>query len=126
MQQEVIVFSELGKQYFTDTEKNYLQDKKGFENHLRIKVNNDSIPIKDVAFQLIKPATADSLGSIINNRLIMNIQEYLKLSKDSTNITVKRSDLKEPNNIGSISKFKVKYDMLDEQNIINDTINPKI
>ncbi|MFT5824387.1 MAG: hypothetical protein ACI8ZM_005655 [Crocinitomix sp.] len=125
LQQEAIVFSELGKQYFIDTEKDYLKDEKGFESYLRTKVSNDSIPIKDAAFQLIKPQTADSLGTIINRALMKNTTEYLRLTKDSTNITVSKSELKEPKNIGSISKFKIKYDMLDEKSVQTDTLNTK-
>jgi hypothetical protein len=125
LQQEAIVFSELGKQYFIDTEKDYLKDEKGFEGYLRTKVNNDSIPIKDAAFQLIKPQTADSLGTIINTALMRNTQEYLKSTKDATNIVVSRSELREPTNIGSLSKFKIKYDMLDEQGVQIEPINTK-
>jgi hypothetical protein len=125
LQQEAIVISELGKQYFKDTEKDYLKDEKGFESYLRIKASNDSIPLKEVAFRLIKPETADSLATIVNTALMKNTQEYLTSSKDATNITIRGSELKEPINIGSLNKFKIKYDMLDEQNIKNDTINTK-
>ena len=113
LQKEAIVFSELGKQYFKDTEKDYIKDEKGFESYLRTKVNKDSIPIKDAAFQLIKPQTADSLATSINTALVKNTIEYLKTSKDSTNITVKTSELNEPNNMGSLNTFKIKYDMLE-------------
>jgi hypothetical protein len=123
LQHEAIVFSELGKQYFKDTEKDYKEDEKGFESYLRIKVSNDSINKKDAAFQLIKPQTTDSLANIYNEKLIKNTIGYLKTTENSTNISVIKADLKEPDNIGSLSRFKIKYDMLDEQNIQNDTIN---
>ena len=123
LQYEAILFSELGKQYFKDTKKDYLKDEEGFESYLRIKVSNDSINAKDAAFQLIKRQTTDSLANIYNEKLIKNTLDYIKGIKDSTNITVIKSDLKEPDNIGSLSRFKIKYDMLDEKNIQNDAIN---
>ena len=123
LQYEAILFSELGKQYFKDTKKDYLKDEEGFESYLRIKVSNDSINTKDAAFQLIKRQTTDSLANIYNEKLIKNTLDYIKGIKDSTNITVIKSDLKEPDNNGSLSRFKIKYDMLDEKNIQNDAIN---
>ena len=123
LQQEAIVFSELGKQYFIDTEKDNLKDEKGFETYLRTKVSNDSIAIKDVAFQLINRKTADSLATIINTALIKNTLEYLRISKVSTNISINKADVKEPENVGSRSRLKIKYDMLDEKSVQTDTLN---
>jgi len=117
LQKEAIVLSELGNQYFKDTNKDYLDDEKGFESYLRAKVENDSISTKDAAFQLITPQSADSLATIYNETLLKNTINYLKIAKDSTNITVVKSEIKEPDNIGSQSRFKIVYDMLDEQNM---------
>mgnify|MGYP001828608697 CR=1 FL=1 len=117
LQQESIVFSELGKQYFIDTEKDYMKDEKGFEEYLKTKISNDSISLKDIAFQLIEPQTADSLATRFNTALMRNTTEYLKLSKPDTNIEVKRAESKEPMNFGSLNKFNIKYDMLDEDTI---------
>ncbi len=125
MQREAIALSELGKQYFKDTEKDYLKDEKGFEGYLRTKVSNDSITIKDAVFQLIKPETTESIAHIINTALIKNISDYLKTSKASTNISVNKADIKEPENNGSLNRFKIKYDMLTEQSVQVDSINTK-
>jgi hypothetical protein len=120
LQREAIVFSELGKQYFLDTSKDYLKDEEGFEGYLKTKVNNDSINSKEAAFQLIKPQTADSLATIYNQALVNNTLNYLKSTKESTKITVVKSELKEPKNIGSLSRFEIKYDMLEEEKMILD------
>jgi len=125
LQREAIALSELGKQYFKDTEKDYLKDEKGFESYLRTKVSNDSITIKDAAFQLIKPQTAESMAHSINIALNKNTTDYLKSSKETTNITVIKVDIKEPDNIGSLNRLKIKYDMLDEQTVQTDTLNTK-
>jgi hypothetical protein len=125
LQREAIVYSELGKLYFEEFKKDYLKDEKGFESYLRTKVSNDSISIRDAAFQLIKPQTADSLANIYNTTIIKSTTDYLIMTKDSTNITVIKPELNEPDNIGSQSRFKIKYDMLDDQNIKTDSINTK-
>lgn len=116
LQREAITMSELGKQYFRDTEKDYLKDENGFEMYIQTKVGNDSISIIEAASKLINAKTVDSIAIIYNDKLIKNTENYLKTSKDSTHITIKKSDLKEPDNIGSLSRFKIKYDMLDESN----------
>ena len=126
LQKEAIVFSELGKLYFKDTKKDYLKDEKEFNTFIRAKVNNDSIPIKEAAFQLINGKTADSLATALNAALKTNTTEYLKASKPNTNIQVKRAASDEQENIGSLNRFKIKYDMLDDQNIKNDSLSNNI
>jgi hypothetical protein len=113
LQREAIAYSEIGKQYFIDTEKDYLKNEKDFELYMRTKAGNDSISIKEAMYQLIKPQTADSLANIFNKSLIKNTKDYLIKLKDTTNITVLKSELKEPDNMGSFSLFKIKYDMLE-------------
>jgi hypothetical protein len=121
LQREAVVLSELGNQYFNDTKKDYLKDEKGFESYLRARVSNDSINVTDAAFQIIEPRTADSLALIYNETLIKNTRNYLKETKEATNISVIKSDLEEPENTGSISKFKIKFDLLDKQNSKKDS-----
>jgi hypothetical protein len=41
-------------------------------------------------------------------------------TKEAINITVINSALEEPDNTGSLSKFKIKIDLLDDKNIQND------
>lgn len=120
LQREAIAYSEIGKLYYQETKKDYLKDEKGFERFLRTKVSNDSISIKEATFQIINPQTADSLANIYNNALIKNTTDYLITTKASTNITVIKSELKEPDNSGSPSRFKINFDMLDEQNSETD------
>lgn len=114
LQKEAIALNEVGKQYFKETEKDYLKTEKEFQNYLRTRVMNDSISVKDAAFQITNSSTIDSLAHMNNETLIKNVQDYLKTKKDSTHITVIRLDLKGPENAGSQSRFKIKYDMLEE------------
>ncbi len=125
LQREAIALSELGKQYFKDSEKDYLKDKKGFESFLRAKVRNDSIPIQEAALQLIKPETSQSMANSINVALIKNTLNYLKSSKAATTISVSRADIKEPENVGSLNRLKIKFDLLEAQSIQTDSTSTK-
>jgi len=116
LQRKAIAYSELGKQYFLDTEKDYLKNDKDFEDYIRAKVGNDSIDIHEVLYKLVKPHTADSLATLYNKALIKNTTDYFLSIKDSTNIIVLKSEVKEPDNMESSSRFKIKYDMLENQN----------
>ena len=117
LQREAIAYSELGKQYFIDTNKDYLKNDKDFEAYIKTKAGSDSLDIKAAIYQLIKPQTADSLANLYNNALIKNTQDYLIGAKDSTNITVLKSEPREPDNSGSLSRFKIAYNMLEEDNL---------
>lgn len=115
LQREAIVYHELGKQFFQETSKDYLKDEEGFETYLKMKVQNDSISATEAAFQLIPTSIADSLATVYNQALISHTMEYLKVNKDSTHITIKKAESKEPKNVGSLSRFKISYDMLEEE-----------
>jgi hypothetical protein len=56
------------------------------------------------------------LANLYKKALIKNTTDYFLSIKDSTNIIVLKSDVKEPDNMGSPSRFKIKYDMLENQN----------
>lgn len=122
LQRDAIVFSELGKQYYKDTQKDYKIDEKDFETYLNTKAGSESLNAKEAAYQLLKPASADSLTNGYNEKLIKNISDYLKTSKATTTIKVLKSDLKDSDNNGSISRFKIKFDMFESQSAQNDSI----
>lgn len=123
LQHEAIALSELGKQYFKDTEKDYLKDEKGFESYLRTKAGKDSITIKEAALQLIKPETSELIANSINAALIKKTSDYLKSSKATTTISVSKADLKEPENVGSLNKLKIKFDLLEAQKVQKNSLN---
>ena len=114
LQRDAIVFSELGKQYLQENNKNYLEDQNGFENYIHTKVAIDSLSIKEKAYTLINSKTADSLVDVYNKTLEKNITNVLTTAKDSTNITIKNLDVKQPENVNSTSKFKIKFDLIEE------------
>ncbi|ALJ05661.1 hypothetical protein APS56_11220 [Pseudalgibacter alginicilyticus] len=122
LQRDAVVLLELGKQYYQENNKDYLDDKKGFENYIYTKANSSSLNLLDAAYMLINPQTIDSLTNIYNNTLIENTINYLKTSNPSTRIDVTKFDKNEPENLGSLSKFKIKFDLLDVQTIQQDGI----
>lgn len=122
LQNEAIAFSEVGNQFNQETKKDYLKDEKEFESYLKTKAGSDSISNKEAVLKLISPTALDSLSILYNQKLLNNTQQYLQTTKDSTNIEVKSSEAKEPENTGSISRFKINYNMLEEQDE-EDSIN---
>ncbi|SHI30849.1 protein of unknown function [Mesonia phycicola] len=114
LQRDAIVFSELGKKYFQEKNKNYLEDQTGFQNYINTKVAIDSLSVKEKAYTLINSKTADSLVNIYNKTLEKNITTALTTAKDSTNITVKSLDIKQTENVNSAPRFKINFDLLEE------------
>jgi hypothetical protein len=125
LQREAIALSELGKQFFKDTEKDYLKDETGFESYLRTKVGDDSITVNEAALQLIKPDTSEPMANSINAALIKNTSDYLKASNAATTISVSKADLKEPENVGSLNRLKIKFDLLEAQKAQTDSTSTK-
>ena len=112
LQRQAIAKSELGKQYFLETGKNYEDDEDEFVEYLWSKTNIDSIRDSnyDVVYQNVKETSElDSIVESYNTTLIKKTQEYFKKVNDSSNIKVFRSDRNDPNNIGSNPKFYVKF-----------------
>jgi hypothetical protein len=60
----------------------------------------------------------DTVGVAIadryNRAMIENVNNYLKSSRPSTQIEAKQSEPNAPENVGSSSRFKIKYDMLTD------------
>ncbi|WP_034061544.1 DUF748 domain-containing protein [Lacinutrix jangbogonensis] len=125
LQRESIALSEVGKQYFKDTKKDYLKDKKAFEVYVRAKVSTDGITIKNATLQLIEPETTIAIANSINAALIKNTRAYLKSVKPATMISVNRVDIKEPENIGSLNSLKIKFDLKEAQSLQTDRSSSK-
>ena len=114
IQRESFAFIELGKQFFFETSKDYLNENDEFEKYLRNKVGNDTINIKDAVTKLTNIKIIDSLVDSSNTLLVENVLAYLKTKKDSTNISVLKSEKQDPKNTGSESVLKITYEMLEE------------
>lgn len=118
LQKEAIAFAEIGKLYNTETKKDYLQDEKDFETFIHAKIGSDSLSINESVMKLNAGKNLDSLVSINNLQLIKNTQLYLQEKNPFTKIEVLAANRKEPEQSGSKSRFKMKYDMLDKNNDI--------
>ncbi|PNQ73893.1 hypothetical protein C1T31_06080 [Hanstruepera neustonica] len=115
LQKEAIALDQLGNMFYQETQKDYIKDEKDFAKYLKEKTQTDSLDIKKAVKQLLAPSTIDSLSIIINKKLLENTSNYLQTKNPETHISVFQSDGKEPDNKGSQSKFKIKFDMLNEE-----------
>ncbi|MGY0393391.1 DUF748 domain-containing protein [Bizionia sp. KMM 8389] len=115
LQKEAIAYAEIEKKFRQDTKNDYLKDEKEFETYLKLKTGNDSLTQKEAVYKVIGSTVLDSLSHNYTNKLIDTTTEYLKSKKDSTNITVSKSDPREPDNKGSLSRFKIDYTLLEPE-----------
>ena len=74
----------------------------------------DSVSNKADNLQVIDTLGAGAIADRYNSALIENINTYLKSIKPSTQIEAKKSKSQDPENVGSASRFKINYDMLDD------------
>ncbi len=114
LQREAFAKAQLGKEFFFDKSKDYLEEEEKFEKYIYKKVGNDTISIKDAINKLTDYSVIDSLIINSNRLLIKNTYDYLKTKSDSTNISVLNSNKQDPKNTGSVSRFKIDYEMLEE------------
>ena len=84
---------------------------------------SDEMEITTTQIDAVKRNTAispviDTVGVAIadryNRAMIENVNNYLKSSRPSTQIEAKQSEPNAPENVGSSSRFKIKYDMLTD------------
>lgn len=116
LQQEAIAVAEMGKQFQKETNKDYLKNEKDFKHFLQTKTEMDSIEINTAANKLITASTKDSLTKSYNSKLINSVSSYLLTKNPSTKVMVKSADIKEPENVGSKSRFKITFSMLNNEN----------
>ncbi|WP_282123793.1 DUF748 domain-containing protein [Algibacter mikhailovii] len=123
LQKEEIALDLIGQQFNEETKKDYLKDEKDFEAYLQTKAALDSISTKEAISKLTNAINLDSLSNSYNQKLINNTQSYLKTTKASTHIEVKQSNLDDIKNTGSLSRFKMNYNLLEdsEDTISNNT-----
>lgn len=119
LQKEAIMFGEVGKQYYEDTNKNYLDDKKEFKKYILEKVATDSLGLEEAALKILEPKDINSLTEEYNNKLIDNMTSYLKSLDSNTNIEVKQADNNNPDNSKSTNRFEITFGMLDSLNFKN-------
>ena len=123
LQKEAIALSELGTQFNIETQNDYLKDQKAFETYLITKAGSDSISAEAAILKLSGNTNLDSLARQYNSTLLKNTKAYLFEKNPHTKIEVLNAKPEEPEQVGSKSRFKIKYDMLEVPNDIkNDTL----
>lgn len=115
LQFEAIGLNLLGLQFNEETQKDYLKDEDAFLTYLREKTQKESVEIDEAIRLLVASETIKSKAISYNEKLINNTLKYLKTKKSETNISVTKSNLQEPDNIGSNSKFKIKFNLLEQE-----------
>ena len=114
LQKKAIALNLLAEEFYKETQKDYEKDEAAFKDYLREKAQDESLEINEAVNQLVDQATLDTKAISYKEVLINNISKYLKTKNPETNISVFESDSKEPENTGSNSLFKIKFDMLGE------------
>ncbi len=114
LQKETIAKDEVGKLYYQETQKDYLKDEKGFETFVLSKTTSDSLDIKQPYMTLVNTNILDSVSKYNSKLLISNVEKYLKMERDSSQIQIIISDPKEPENIGSLPILKVNFSLLED------------
>jgi len=124
LQKEALAKSKIGQQYFSETQKDYLKDEEGFTIYVNKQMAGDSLSTDQKVLALTDPVTVDSLSVQFNRSRMAQLRNYLKSKKDSTLISIRAAEIKEPKNKGSQPVFDIRYSMLDESGSIgNDSIS---
>ena len=110
-----ICIAEAGKQFSSETGKDYLTDKEDFKKYVTKEVQSDSIDLTLACLELTDKVVIDSLAAIFKEKRISLVNDYLMFANDSTCIFTSFSNSEAPGNIGSIPRFEVKYSMTDIQ-----------
>ncbi len=114
LQREEFAKSQLGKEFFFDKSKDYLEEKDDFEKYIHKKIGNDTINISEAINQLTDYSVIDSLVVNSNKLLIKNTIDYLNSKNDSTNISVLKNNANDLKNKGSASRFEIIYEILEQ------------
>jgi hypothetical protein len=114
LQKEAIAKDEAGKLYYQETQKDYLKDENGFETFLLNKATSNMLDFKQSYMAITNPRIIDSIAKSNSKLLISNIEKYLRLANDSTQIKITYSDLIAPENIGANPTLKVNFSLQDD------------
>lgn len=82
------------------------------------ETESDSAAVQALDPAVLEAINPDSLVTTYETLRIRKVESYLRTNRDSTQITVIRSDPRDPMNVGSMPRFEVKYSMKDE-NLVN-------
>ena len=116
LEKREIAMVEVGKTYEANfPDRNYEDDKEGFEEFVLSKVENDTLNMLDACMLVADHALVDSIAASFDKRRFSDIDSYLHQMNDSTEISVIIASTDAPKNLGSKPIFEVKYGMKEEK-----------
>lgn len=119
LQEEAILYSQIGNQYFIETQKNHLEDSKGFDAYIKEKTENDTVSQKEATLKLIAPLDLKVLTNDYNTKLKNNLYSYLKSINPETKIEIKTAEIKAPEHKKSDNRFEIIFSLFGEDDNIN-------
>lgn len=115
LQKEAIALTTIGAQFNAETQKDYTKNNKQFKEYLIAKTAPDTLTIKEATLKLSANINLDSIVSTYNSKLLENTKTYLIEKNPFTRIKILTADPREPEHIGSESKFNIKYNLLEDR-----------
>ncbi|UMB60930.1 DUF748 domain-containing protein [Lutibacter sp. A80] len=115
LQKEAVALKTIGTQFNAETQKDYTKNKNQFEEYLIAKTAPDTLSLKDAVLKLSANTNLDSIVTTNNTKLLKNTKAYLIEQNPFTKIKVLTADPREPEHVGSESKFNIKYNLLEDR-----------
>ena len=120
LHKEALALNTIGRQFNTDTSKDYLKDEDDFKTYLNKKVNSDSLSIDTAVKELTQSMNTDSLANAASNKMISLVTDYLKMEYPATTITVIKGTDESPENTGAYPMFKITYGLIGENDSVSE------
>jgi len=110
-EKELIALQQVGEQFNRETGKDYQKDRKDFMVFLQQRNGLDTLDLESSCMRLVETSVLDSVSSLLMDKRITLLNDYLKTTNDSTSVRISIPDPDSPKNIGSRPQFEVKYSM---------------
>lgn len=110
-EKELIALQQVGEQFNQETGKDFQKDRNDFMVFLQQHNGLDTLDLENSCMRLIETSVLDSVFSLLKEKRIGLLNEYLKTTNDSTSVHISIPDPDSPKNIGSKPQFEVKYSM---------------
>ncbi|PCE65787.1 DUF748 domain-containing protein [Sediminicola luteus] len=114
LQREALARAVVGADFKKQTDKDYQKKTAEFEAFVNEHIGHDSFNLTQAVLVLAGPERMDSIAHAYSDKRIQQLGDYLKMHNDSTHITIKPGDPKEPAHTGAQPLFKVVYDLEGE------------
>ena len=114
--QKAALAKDIVGQGFNTKGRDYIKDEGKFKTYVRKRIKNDSLSFEKAIFELTKDINLDSICQSRNQKLIDQINTFLKLERPDTHIMVTKGDNNAPESVGSYPKFLISYGMVNDSN----------